>query len=612
SLVAVRIPAAPSGFDITRVAGYRLTMVNRGASQLLDQGEFRWACVTLDSLTAYPSTTVVPAVLSTRGTVYDIHGVAGTHYAPVSVTAQSAPTAGSATAITATGPGSYTVPSGTLYVGATCQAPGGPGATVTSAGLGGGGGGGETSAEPQLPGSSAGVVIPYNVGAGSGPGTASQQTTFGPVPGQSLAVVANPGQPATANSPAGAPGGDGSVNTSHYPGGAGRTASGGLGGGGGSGAGTAAAGNTPAGTLSQVYTSSGSVTIPSGAGPVTITLTGAAGGAAGGQYGAGGGGGGCLVVVLSLPAGTYPFTVGTGGLNGGSGSNGSPGGDTSITIGGTTYTAHGGRGGTQSFFGGQGGDGGQGSAGEQPGGSGGDGYPYGGGGGSSAGPGQPGNDGNSYGQPGIAPTGGGNGGNGSGPHATSGQAGQAPGGGGGGAAQSGHAGGAGADGQVRFAYSGSGAPTAAGGVAPAGGGNGGGGGATAGTGGSAGAQPGGGGGGANSAGTSEPGGRGGDGKITITPYVNAQFPTLLLHRPGLGAPTRLSPLINLGGAAPGTTEFPVPPITARAQAWGFEDGTTSSFAGIGAAVTNSAAWASTGTRSLLVTADGTNPGGQWG
>jgi hypothetical protein len=615
SLVAVRIPAPAGSFDITQVASYQLTMVNRGPDHLVSSGEFRWTCVTLDSLTAYPSTTVAAAAVpSVRGIVYDVHGVPGTHYAPVSVTAQSPPTPGSATAITATGPGNYLVPAATLYVGATCFGAGGPGASMTIAGVGGGGPGGEVAGEPQLPGSSTGVTIPYNVGAGAGPGTAGQDTSFGPVPGQSLVVLGHGGQPAVANSPAGVPGAAGSLNTIRFPGGAGRTASGGLAGGGGSSAGTAAAGNTPTGTLSQTFQASGSITIPSGAGPVTMTLTGPGGGGAGGPYGAAGGGGEVVPVTLSLTAGTYPFTIGPAGTAGSSGNDGGDAGDTVITIGSTTYTAHGGDGGqSDDFFSNGGGDGGQGSpvAGAQPGGDGGGGYPYSGGGGSSAAPGQPGNDGDNYGNPGIAPTGGGNGGAGSGSHATNGKAGQAPGGGGGGAAQGGHSGAAGGVGQIKFAYSGSGAPTSSGATAPPGGGNGGDGGAAA-SDGSAGSQPGGGGGGANSSGAAKNGGRSGDGKILVTPFGYAQFTTLLLHRPGLNAPSQLSPLINIGGVAPGSTEFPVPPIPARTQAWGFEDGTTSSFTGSGAAVSNSTSWANSGTHSLLITADGTNPGGQWG
>ena len=602
SLIAVRIPAATNGFDYSQVQSYSLAMVNKGPDQHLSFGEFRWTCVTLDALTAYPSTTVA-ANPTVRGTIYDVHGVVGTHYAPVSITAQSPPTAGSATAITATGPGNYTVPANTLYVSAAVIGGGGPGATMTTSGVGGGGGGAEEASEPQLPGSVTGVVIPYNIGAGGGPGTAGQATSFGPVPGQTLVVTANGGQAAVANSPTGAAGGSGSVNTGKFPGGAGRTASGGLGGGGGSSAGTAAAGNTPVGTSTQTFTSSSSIVIPSGAGPVTIGLTGggAGGGPGGFGYGGGGGGGEYLSVTLTLAPGTYPFTVGTGGASNADGNA------TTITVGATTYTAHGGHHGLSGYGGG--GAGGSGSSGGQPGGDGGSGYPNPAGGGSSAGPGQPGNDGSSSGSGGTAPTGGGSGGAGANAFSgTTGHAGSAPGGGGGGG-NSGSNGGAGAAGQIKFTYSGSGAPTSSGATAPGGGGNGGAGGATAGSAGSAGSQPGGGGGGGNSSGSTQAGGAGGNGKVLVTPYGFAAFSTLLLHRPGRDAPSQLSPLIPVGGVAPGSTEFPVPPITARTQSWGFEDGTTSSFTGNNTSVSNYSTWANTGTKSLLMTAAGA--AGQW-
>jgi hypothetical protein len=75
---------------------------------------------------------------------------------------------------------------------------------------------------------------------------------------------------------------------------------------------------------------------------------------------------------------------------------------------------------------------------------------------------------------------------------------------------------------------------------------------------------------------------------------------------------QLSPIVPVNNVAPGSTEFPVPPIAARTVAWGFEDATVDGFTGTGGAVSVSTAWAHTGTDSLLVTADGTNPGGQWG
>ena len=568
--VSVRIPQTNPAFNFGSVAGYSLVMTNRGSSQLLPAGEFRWTSVHLNALTAYPSTTVAAAP-AVRGTVYDVHGVAGTHRAPVSVTA-SQPAPGSATVITATGPGNYTVPATTIFCAVTGIGGGGPGATMTIAGAGGGGGGAEEAGEPQLPGSSAGVVIPYNVGAGGGPGTAGGATVFGPVPGQTLVVTANGGQAAVANSPTGALGGSGSVNTLHYPGGAGHTASGGVAGGGGSSAGTAAAGNSPAGATTQTFTSSGSVTIPAGAGPVTMGLWAAGGGGAAGTSsspnGAGGGGGEYVPVVLTLAAGSYPFTIGAAGSGGsGSGGGGQPGtagGNTSITIGGTTYTAHGGAGGVASD-GGPGGAGGTGSglAGAEPGGQGGS-ATYGSGGGSSAGPGAAGNAGSQYGAGGAAPTGGGSGGAGAGSSSSvNGSAGTAQGGAGGGSYVNGHAGGAGAGGQISFAYATSAFNTGA--TAPAGGGNGGAGAASAGSAGSNGSQPGGAGGGGNSTGSPEAGGTGGNGKITVTPYVSAAFSTLLLHLPGLLAPPSLNPLVVIGGA-PGATEYAVASLVSGVNA----------------------------------------------
>jgi len=158
-------------------------------------------------------------------------------------------------------------------------------------------------------------------------------------------------------------------------------------------------------------------------------------------------------------------------------------------------------------------------------------------------------------------------------------------------------------------YSGSGAPTSAGATAPPGGGAGGHGGATAGSAGAAGSSPGGGGGGGNSSGSLELGGNGGNGQITVTPYGNAAFTTLLLHRPGLQSPVNLNPLVPLNGMVPGSTEFPVQSVQQGATTWGFEDGTTDGWTGSTATIANSAAWANSGTRSLLITATGA--AGSW-
>ena len=134
SLVSVRIPQTNPLFNMAAVIAYELTIINRGPSQLRPRGECRWVCVTLDQLTAYPSTVILGAP-SNRGNLIHIHGVPGTHYAPVSIVAQSPPTAGSATVITGTGTGFYTVPPSTLYVGVPAViGGGGPGATMNTAG----------------------------------------------------------------------------------------------------------------------------------------------------------------------------------------------------------------------------------------------------------------------------------------------------------------------------------------------------------------------------------------------------------------------------------------------------------------------------------------------
>jgi hypothetical protein len=71
------------------------------------------------------------------------------------------------------------------------------------------------------------------------------------------------------------------------------------------------------------------------------------GGGGGGSFGGGGGAGAVLLITdYTLSAGSYTISVGRGGTGGvNSGSNGTNGGDTSIVIGGVTYTAIGGGGG---------------------------------------------------------------------------------------------------------------------------------------------------------------------------------------------------------------------------------------------------------------------------
>jgi hypothetical protein len=104
----------------------------------------------------------------------------------------------------------------------------------------------------------------------------------------------------------------------------------------------------------NIYTSSGSFTLASPQAVKVYAIGGGGGGGAttnGGTGGSGGGGGGMAYKVFSnLAAGSYSFTVGSGGLGGehtgNSSKNGTSGGNTTITLDGTTLTANGGGGGT--------------------------------------------------------------------------------------------------------------------------------------------------------------------------------------------------------------------------------------------------------------------------
>lgn len=81
--------------------------------------------------------------------------------------------------------------------------------------------------------------------------------------------------------------------------------------------------STYVGSRGQVFTSSGTFTIPSGVTAVKVTVVGAGSGGAGGNanyYGPGGAGGGTAIKYLSglTPGNTLSVTVGTGGSGGGS------------------------------------------------------------------------------------------------------------------------------------------------------------------------------------------------------------------------------------------------------------------------------------------------------
>ena len=494
--VTAAIPQGSATFDYTQVAGYSVTITNRDR-------EWRWCHAYIDALTAVPPSQQAGPV-NNRGTVYRLAGIEGTSHAPVSLTFQQPPTAGSPS--TLTGTGTYTVPPGAVALKVEATGGGGAGASMTTAGVGGGGGGGEYAREDALP-VVPGQVIPYQCGiagtAGASPVNGGD-TTFGGGVGQ-LAVTAHGGQSAAQNSTTGAAGGTFSGNSVRFPGGAGRTASGSVGGGGGSSAGSTSAGLTPVGTSATTFTTAGTSTwtCPSG---VTSVLAECWGGGGGGgsssnsYYAAGAGGGGeySAQTVAVTPTHVYSYTVGAGGSGGNGSSGGDPGssGGNSVFAGDTTtVTAHaGGGGGVNSWnSGGSAGNGGTGSSNttRHPGGDGGQGRPYAGGGGSSAGPSSAGNDGNGYGDPGTAPAGGGAGGAGRTGNGA-GHAGSAPGGGGGASYNPGYTGGNGAAGQVRLTYPGGGAPTNTGAPAVVGGGAGGNGGPSANTAGSAGSAPGGG------------------------------------------------------------------------------------------------------------------------
>jgi len=566
--VTIPVPQGSTAFNYSSVASYSLTVTNRQ----YPVPRMAWVTCYLDNLTAQPpSLTYAPV---TRGYVYRLTGLTGTARAPLALSFQQPPAAGTPASLTTPGPGSYTVPAGTSWLQVTGIGGGGPGASMSAAGQGGGGPGGESAAETSFP-ASPGQLIPYIVGVGGTPGATpvpALASVFGPGPSSAMQVIANGGLAAAYNSPNGPAGASGSGNSVEHPGGAGRTASGGLAGGGGSSAGPSAAGNAPAGTGSVTYTSSNSWLSPL-TGLVYVECWGPGGGAGCGSAtgnGTGGGGGEYRAGYVPVTQGiAYPFTIGTGGTGGsgtgGGGQSGSPGsapaiftGDSSTVIqanpgqGGILYTGRGG--------GAAGGTGGTGPNG-YPGGQGGPAYPYTGGGGSSAGPGASGNAGGSPGGA-PAPSQGGNGGAGSGAQNGAGTAGSSPGGGGGGTWNPGYAAGNGAAGQIRITYpAGAGAPTSAGGVAPAGGGNGGAGGATAGSPGSAGSAPGGGGGGANSGGSAVAGGAGAAGSITVTPYASGPVNNLIVHRPPLGASRLYQPLVPVGGgndAPDGTHYYPVP------------------------------------------------------
>jgi hypothetical protein len=100
----------------------------------------------------------------------------------------------------------------------------------------------------------------------------------------------------------------------------------------------------------QILTSGTSYTTPAGCNSVYVELVGGGGGSGGrdssSNSGGGGGGGYCAKFATVSPSTSYTIAIGLAGTAGASGAsgNGGAGGSTTITIGGTTYTATGGSG----------------------------------------------------------------------------------------------------------------------------------------------------------------------------------------------------------------------------------------------------------------------------
>lgn len=550
SRVTLRVPQNDPVFDYGNVAGYEMTVSNHHP---FGDHHLRWVTMYVDALTAYPdSQTSTPVV---RGSVYTLRGIKGTARAPMSSSFTQPATAGTPTTVTATGIGSYTVPSNASWLKVEAVGGGGAGSSRTSAGLGGGGGGAEYSREDVfavVPGE----IVPLSVGTGAAPGAAAGTTQFGPGQSGPLVVVANGGQSAPVNSTTGGHGGTGSGNAVHHDGGAGRTASGAFGGGGGGSGGSAANGGTPLGTSASSYTTAGTFSFVCPAGTTQLYAEAWGGGGSGGTgypngNGQGGSGGEYSASYVPVtPGNTYTVIVGGGGAAvSGTQHNGNPGGTSSFTgDSGQAVTAHPGLGGvaTNNYNPNPGGSG-SGNAVHFAGGAGGAALPYGGGGGSSASPSGGGNAGNGYGGAGTAPTDGGAGGAGSGATNNNGTAGMAPGGGGGGTYGT-VTSGPGAAGKVRLTFPG-GSPDQFGAPAVTGGGAGGNGAATVGGTPTAGAQPGGGGGGTSSSGSAQTAASGGAGRLIITPYAPSAFKSLLVHRPPRGASPLFQPLVSVGAGA---------------------------------------------------------------
>lgn len=124
------------------------------------------------------------------------------------------------------------------------------------------------------------------------------------------------------------------------------------------------------GKSAQVFTSSGTFTIPSGVTKVKVTVVGGGGGSAGsvsGNTGSGGGGGGTAIKWLSslTPGNTLSVTVGGGGSAGSNApGNGGAGGNSSVSSGTQTISTITGNGGGAGLAGGTPANGGTASGGD--------------------------------------------------------------------------------------------------------------------------------------------------------------------------------------------------------------------------------------------------------
>jgi len=130
-----------------------------------------------------------------------------------------------------------------------------------------------------------------------------------------------------------------------------------------------------AGASGQVFTASGTFTIPTGITRVKMTIVGGGGGGAGGTTGdcsgpdnggGGGGGGGAAIKWLTslTPGNTLTVTRGAGGGGGATASNGTSGGTSSVASGTETITTVSATGGVGGIYNGAGGAGGAGSSGD--------------------------------------------------------------------------------------------------------------------------------------------------------------------------------------------------------------------------------------------------------